>query len=421
MHINSYWAHSRNEQKQRNILHGEKHTDVAIVGGGFTGLSTAYHLQELGYHTTVLEQNNVGWGASGRNGSLMLVGYKKSLVDIAKKFGIDTAQEMLQLSLDGIETVKAITQKHDISCELTNAGSFCAAYKPSHLENLKREQEFMMEKLNYENYIVETDDVRSEINSPLYCGGMVDPNSHYFHPLNYAIGLADAVEETGGVIYEQTPVTAISHTNDRSVLSTPGGRITAKHVVVATNGYSTDLTKRLSKTIIPMSSHMLATEPLREETASELIPNRRGIFDTKNILYYFRMSADHRLLFGGRIQGEESSTLYSKLRQCMLEVFPQLENARIDYTWGGLTAVTMDFFPRIGQMQDGTYFATGYTGHGVSLSTLMGKMIAHNIDQSNYGKSILERLPLKRIPLHSQHALILNVATNYFRFKDQIS
>lgn len=421
MHIKSYWAGLKKHQKEREELQGDHHTDVAIIGAGFTGLSTSYHLQKMGVNTIVIDQNCVGWGASGRNGSLMLVGYKKSLIEIAKKHGLAVAKEMLQLSLDGINIVSAITNEYNIDCELTNNGSFCAAYKPSHLEQLKREQEFMFEQLDYENEIVEKKDVASEIDSPLYHGGLIDPNSHYFHPLNYAIGLAGAVEDVGGKVFENSKATSIEHSDNNVTISTDKGRIIAKNVVIATNGYITNINKKLKSSIIPMSSHMLATEQLGKEMADRLIPTRRGIYDTKNILYYFRMSADHRLLFGGRIQGGESDQLYHKLRECMLEVFPNLANYQIDYKWGGLTAVTMDFLPRIGQLEDGTYFVTGYTGHGVSLSTLMGKFIALNISGENNGKSILEKLPLQKVPFQGQHALILNMATNYFRFKDRIS
>lgn len=421
MHIKSYWAESRNHQQKRNQLKGNKHTDVVIIGAGFTGLSTAYHLEKEGINTIVVEQESVGWGASGRNGSLMLIGYKKTMMQIAKKHGIHVAQEMLQLSLDGIDLVKDIIDEHDIDCEFTHHGSFTAAYKPSHLEKLKREQEFMHDKLNYENTIIEPKDTRSEIDSPLYHGGLIDPNSHYFHPLNYTIGLANAVENLGGTIYEKSGVTSIEYTDDGVTVHTDKGKVFAENIVIATNGYASDIDKKLKRSIIPMTSHMLATEPLGEELANRLIPKRRGIFDTKNILYYFRMSEDNRLLFGGRIQGKESNQLYDKLRDYMLDVFPQLNAYKTDYTWGGKTAVTMDFMPRIGQLQNKAYFVTGYTGHGVSLATLMGKIIASSIVEESKGKSFLETLPIQRVPFHSQHALILNVATNYFRFKDKFS
>ncbi|RST77290.1 FAD-binding oxidoreductase [Siminovitchia acidinfaciens] len=421
MECNSYWAASFRQTQKRAELSGEKHTDVAIIGAGFTGLSSSYFLQKSGYQTIVLDQGPVGGGASGRNGSLMLVGYKHSLVNIANRFGVETAKEMLQISLDGIELVKSITQEHNIECELENNGSFYAAFKPAHFENLKREQEFMTEKLNYENTVVEANDIKQELDTNLYHGGLVDPNSYHFHPLKYAVGLGELVESVGGAIYENSKVISIDKKNQMFYLTTPNGKVVAKELVIATNGYTTSITKQLARSIIPMNSNMIATEPLDETIAKKLIPKKRGAFDTKNLLYYFRLSSDNRLLFGSRIAGPQNDILYEKLRQGMLNVFPQLKESKIDYKWGGKLAVTRSMFPHVGKMEDGAHFALGYSGHGVSLSTLMGQIIAENIAASDREKCSLEKLPLKEIPFLNQRGLILNLATNYFRLKDLIS
>ncbi|MEX2460620.1 MAG: FAD-binding oxidoreductase [Paenibacillaceae bacterium] len=423
MHTSSYWAKTSNTQRNREQLAGSVTTDVVIVGAGFTGLATSYYLQKLGYKTVVLDEHCVGWGGSGRNGSLMLVGYKHSLVAIAKKYGIEAAKEMLHMSLDGINLVKEIVENHQIACDLTKKGSFCAAFKPSHFEGLKKEQEFMMKHLDYENYIVDAKNSKQEVDSPLYHGGLIDPNSHYFHPLNYAIGLADAVESVGGVIYEQSPAISISRQQNRVTVSTPQGQVEAKELVIATNGYTSPLVKKLYKSVIPVKSFMIATNPLDPKVADSLIPNRRGVFDTKKWLYYFRLSTDNRLLFGGRVdfRAEENDKLFSTLRGNMLEVFPQLQNSKIDLKWGGNLALTMDMFPHIGRTEDGTHFALGYSGHGVSLSTLMGKLLALNIHQKDRKLTTLEKLPLKEVPLHGQRFIVLNIVGSYFRFLDLVS
>jgi gamma-glutamylputrescine oxidase len=420
LHVNSYWFATADEQKKRPMLNGNIEVDVAIIGAGFTGLSAAYHLQKLGFKTVVLDENCVGWGASGRNGSLMLVGYKHNLYTLASKYGIETTKEMLNMSLDGIELVKSISEKHNISCEFTNNGSFVAAYKESHLEKLKKEQEYMSKKLGYENYIVEKKDIRSEIHSPIYHGGMIDPNGCYLHPLKYAIGLANAVEELGGEIYEQTKVNSINRTIDGVTLLTPNGKVKASKVICATNGYTQKVTRDLSKSVMPVGSYILTTEPLGKDIANKLIPNNRGLFDTKKFLYYFRRTSDNRILFGGRVnfRAEESQELYQLLRKSLVEVFPELRQVKIDYTWGGNVALTFDLLPHIGQMDDGTYFALGYSGHGVSLSTLMGKLLALKIRGDESGNSVLEKFPLKQIPLHDQRALVLNMVGTYYRFLD---
>lgn len=421
MESKSYWSASFGKKPKRDELRGEQRTDVAIIGAGFTGLSSSYFLQQGGYQTIVLDQGSVGGGASGRNGSLMLVGYKHSLVNIANRFGVETAKEMLQISLDGIELVKNITQEQNIECELVNNGSIYAAFKSSHFESLKREQDFMIEKLDYQNFVVEAKDIKTELDTNLYHGGLIDPNSYHFHPLKYAMGLAELVEREGGIIYENSKVISIEKKNKEFHLSTPNGTVIAKELVIATNGYTTSITKKLAKTIIPMNSNMIATEPLDDSIAKRLIPKKRGAFDTKNLLYYFRMSSDNRLLFGSRIAGPQDDLLYEKLRHGMLNVFPQLKEYKIDYRWGGKLAVTRSMFPHVGKTEDGAHFALGYSGHGVSLSTLMGQIIAKNIAASDREKCSLEKLPLKEIPFLNQRGMILSLATNYFRLKDLIS
>ena len=423
MHTSSYWAKTRNFQPERKQLEGDVTADVAIIGAGFTGLSSSYFLQKLGYKTVVIDEHCVGWGGSGRNGSLMLVGFKHSLVTIAKKYGIEAAKEMLHMSLDGIELVKQIVEDHEIECDLVNNGSFCAAFKPSHLEQLKHEQEFMFTKLNYENFIVEAKNSREEVNSPLYHGGIIDPNSYHFHPLNYAIGLAEAIESSGGRIYENSSAISIHHKEGKVIIATPNGKVEAKEVVIATNGYTTPLVKKLYKSIIPVGSYMIATEPIEGNLADSLIPNQRGVFDTKKWLYYFRMSKDNRLLFGGRVdfRAQENTDLFNRLHGNMLEVFPQLQNTEIELKWGGKLALTMDLFPHIGQTKEGIHFALGYGGHGVSLSTLMGNLVALNIHQKDRKRTQLEKLPLKEVPLHNQRVVVLNLIGSYFRFLDWIS
>jgi gamma-glutamylputrescine oxidase len=423
MHVGSFWAATANPQLERPILKEHLQADVAIIGAGFTGLSTAYHLQKKGFSTIVLDEHCVGWGASGRNGSLMLVGYKHNLVTLAKKFGIETTRKMLDMSLDGINLVQSISEENNIDCEFKRNGSLLTAYKPSHLDGLKKEQEYMLEKLGYENTIIEKTDLHTEIQSPLYHGGMVDLNSAYIHPLKYAVGLGKAVESVGGKIFERSKVTSIEKRDNQATLFTPKGKVTAKHLIVATNGYTQSVTKKLASSVMPVGSYILTTEPLGEKAVKRFIPKNRGVFDTKKFLYYFRMTQDHRLLFGGRVDfnSVESAELFQALRENMLQVFPDLKDARIDYTWGGNVALTFDLLPHIGQTEDGTYFALGYSGHGVSLSSLMGKLLALKINKEESGNSILEKFPLRQIPMHGQRTVVLNLVASYYKFLDWVS
>lgn len=422
-HTSSFWAATSNGIKSRPSLKQDMETDVVIIGAGFTGLATSYYLNKQGVKTIVLEKNSVGWGASGRNAGMLLTGYKESIPSIAKKWGIDDARGFINLSLDGINLVAQIVKDHDIECSLSHCGSMTAAYKPKHFDRIKRNHEYMNSTFNYPTILVDKDQLKDELGSSLYHGGLIDPHSHSFHPLNYAIGLADVVEELGGVIFEQTEVTSIKKGEQKVTVNTPNAKITAKEIVIATNGYTTNINKKLTKSIIPIGSYIIATEKLPEKVVKQLIPKNRMISDTKNFLYYFRLTTDNRILFGGRVSfnGQENDALFEALRENMIEVFPSLKDYKVDYRWGGLVGFTRDFFPHIGILEDGTHFALGYCGHGASMSTLMGKLIAANVLDSNRERSRLEKLPLKTVPFHGQRAMILSLAGVYYQILDQIS
>ncbi len=421
-HIQSLWAATANAHQTRVKLEGSITTDVIIIGGGYTGLSTAYHLARQHVNCVVLEQQQVGWGASGRNGGMVLTGYKSSMYDIAKKLGKDAARELLAISVDGINVVADIVAKHGIACSLANCGNFDAAYKPAHFDALKKNQEYMLKHFNYETHIVEKKDLKQELDSPLYHGGLVDPHSYSFHPLNYALGLADAAESLGAVIYDETPALSIQKVGQQFIVKTPSGQVSAMHLVMGTNGYTTELCKQLAVSVMPIGSYIVATERLPRATVERLIPNDRMVADTKNFLYYFRRTPDDRILLGGRVDfaGMESPALYNTVHGNLLEVFPELKDRKIEYRWGGLLGFTLDFFPHIGQLEDGTHFALGYCGHGASISSLMGKLIAQNVIDPLREKNQLERIPLKRIPLHGQRAIVLNLVSKYYHLLDKL-
>ncbi|RNB90654.1 FAD-binding oxidoreductase [Brevibacillus fluminis] len=421
-HIDSLWAATANDHRIRPALEGELTTDVAIIGGGYTGLSTAYHLAQKQVGCVVLEQQQAGWGASGRNAGMVLTGYKPSIDSLASKHGKETARELLHISVEGIKLVETIVREHRISCSLENCGNFDAAFKPAHLEALKRNQEFMQTNFGYETYVIDKERMkREEVNSDLYHGGLVDPHSYSFHPLNYALGLADAAEANGAVIYDRTEVTGIAKQGSEFLIRTSSGHVRAQHVVMATNGYTTSLAKSLAKKMVPIGSFIVATERLSREAVERLIPHNRMISDTKNFLYYFRRTPDDRILLGGRVDfnGKEGDALFGQVQQSLIEVFPTLAQTGMDYRWGGLLGFTLDFMPHIGQTEEGIHFALGYCGHGASISTLMGKLLAENVCDPLREKNSLERLPIRTVPFHSQRALLLGVASFYYHFVDK--
>ncbi|WP_026565278.1 NAD(P)/FAD-dependent oxidoreductase [Bacillus sp. UNC41MFS5] len=427
----SLWAATSNASNQRAELNETIHSDVAIIGGGFTGLASAYFLSKAGKKVVVVEKERIGWGASGRNAGMLTTGYKKSIFELEKKLGTAKAKELMDMSADCVKLVKEIVDEHQFDCALETCGGIKVAYKPSHFEKMKKEHEHLLKSFQYETELVDANDIHSEINSPMYqYGGLIDRKSFAFHPLNYVIGLADIAEKMGASIYENTEVISINKkhgNNERFIVKTAKGEIKCKHIIIATNGYTSEITKRLAKSIMPIGSHIIATQPLPDQLANQIIPNKRVVSDTKNFLYYFRLTADQRMLFGGRVSFSTNSTpneydhIYSALHENLLTVFPDLKGMDVDYRWGGTTGFTFDFMPHIGETEDGMHFALGYCGHGAAMSTLLGKILAYKITGVERTETVLESLPLRTIPLHGQRVKVLNLVGYYYKIADQIS
>ncbi|RYM02725.1 FAD-binding oxidoreductase [Sporolactobacillus sp. THM7-7] len=419
------WAATANKRKERPVLQGRASCDVVIIGGGFTGLSTAYHLQQNGCQTIVLEKESAAFGASGRNGGEVLTGFAIPMSKIAKSKGIKTAKQMFRLSLDAVDLVEAIIHKHRIKCDFKKSGAFIAAAKPSHLESLKKEQEILQRDFNYPVKIIEKKDLETELRTSYYCGGSVDENSAHFHPLNYALGLAEAAEVLGASIYEHSEVLKIHHTANRKVVvTTDRGQVTARAVVIATNAYSGPLNRNIQKSVVPVESIMIATEPLSEELMESLIKKNRAVYDTKHLLFYFRRTADNRLAFGGSgssYSKQDWEKRYANLHRGMLDVFPELKNVRIEYQWGGKVGFARERLPQLGQLDDGTHFAFGFAGHGAALTTMAGKLIAESIINGGDVTSPLRKESVRPFPFFSQHAKAVGIMKLYYQWLDRVS
>ena len=428
MDLISVWEATANPTHQRKRLEGDQYCDVVIIGGGYTGLSTAYHLQKKKVSTIVLEQKKIGYGGSGRNGGEILTGYIAPMSSLAKQKGLDTAKQMLQMSLDSIDLIQDIVNENQIDCSFQRKGHFVAAYKPSHLEDLKREQEVLARDFNYNVRTMGQNELSSELKTSFYHGGQIDEQSASFHPYNYVIGLAEAVEKHGGIIFEGSKAVKIERPGaNKVIVHTEKGRVIADHLVIATNAYSGDLHSTIAKTIIPVESIMLATERLPQELVESLILNDRAIFDTKYLLYYFRRTPDNRLAFGGSgrtTSNRDAKNLFMNLQKGMINVFPELRDVRVEYTWSGKVAFTREMLPYIGKLEDGTHFAYGYAGHGAAMSTFMGKLISESIaadNQSSKRVNPLEKTELTPIPFYSQSGKVVGLMKYYYKFKDYIS
>jgi glycine/D-amino acid oxidase-like deaminating enzyme len=353
--------------------------DVAIIGGGYTGLSAARTLAKHGVNVVVLEAETIGWGASSRNGGMTLTGLKVGMGTIIKKYGRDLAKQLFQCSLDSVSTVEQVIKEEDIDCGFSRYGHLLTANKPKHYDLLKEEVEFMEKEFNHKTILIPPKDLQSEIGSNLYHGGMVDEFSGGLNPAQYVAGLARATEKAGAILCARARVNKIERSGKRFLIQTERGTVDAEAVLVATSGYTGNVTRHLQKKIIPIGSFIIATERLSDDLVHELSPKNRMTFDFKHYLNYFRLW-DNRMVFGGRAAffPETANTIKRSaeiLQKEMIQVYPQLKDAKVDYVWGGTLDFAFDQMTHVGET-DGMYYSLGYAGHGVAMASYLGKTVA---------------------------------------------
>ncbi len=404
--------------------------DVAIVGAGFTGLSAARTLAKRGARVAVLETNIIGWGASSRNGGMVLTGMKLGVETLAGRYGMDATRRMYAASLASIDVVEQIIGEEKIDCNFSRCGHLEVACKQSHFNTYARSVEVIAREFNHRLRIVAKNDLRSEIGSDIYYGGMVDEVSAGLNPARYVAGLGRAALNAGAYVFENTRVERIERASRKGGLGfqlvTPRGQVFATDVFIATSGYTSKTTPALQRKIIPIGSFIIATERLPEALAHELSPCNRMIFDSKHYLYYYRLTPDNRMLFGGRAAffPETSSTIRRSaeiLRRGMIGVYPQLRDVKVEYAWGGTLDFCFDTMPHAGRM-DGMYYAVGYAGHGVAMATYLGAKIAEQIsggtEENPYAKVPFPGAPLG---LYNGRPWFLPFAGAYYKVLDWIS
>jgi len=371
----SYYAATANPFASAPKLEGEARADVVVIGGGFTGLHAALNVVERGFSVILLEAGRIGWGASGRNGGQMIPGWRKSATDLVARYGEAKARTLFDMAMEARNlSVERIT-KHNIACDLRVNGHLTVAAKPADLSWMREEADVLARVMDYPNArVLSADEARAKLNAPAFHGGFLDECGGHVHPLNYALGLAEAARGAGVVLHEDSRVVALETTNG-VVARTALGVVRARYGVLACDALLGDLEPRVAKRIMPVANYLVATEPLAN--ARELIADDLAVSDSRFVVNYFRISADNRLIFGGgeRYTPEPPADMAAFARGHMLKVFPQLERMRIDYAWGGLVSVTMSRLPHIGRTGD-LFFAHGYSGLGVLLPALTGKVLA---------------------------------------------
>lgn len=416
-----YWLDTLAETPSPLITPLPARADVAIIGAGYTGLAAARHLARTGASVVVVERDDVGAGASSRNGGQVLTGLKVDAATLVAQFGESRACAYFDVATRAITDLETIIADERIACEYAPTGHLMAATKPSHFAAFRDEQALLARVFGQRVELVSKDNQHAELGSDRYHGLLIDPGSRAINPAQYAFGLAAAATRAGAKIATHTPVTKLERSGVDWLVHTPSGHVTAKDVLVATNGYTGSITPALQKRFIPIGSYIVTTEPLGESRAKELLPRNRMAFDSKNFLFYFRRTADHRLLFGGRAEFSAPSDATTRraaeiLRQGMLEVFPQLGDVRLDYAWGGHVAFTRDQMPHAGTI-DGLHYAGGYCGHGIAMATHLGGQIARTLAGEQIDHPFVNSA-FPPIPLYSGRPWFLPIAGAYYRLMD---
>lgn len=397
-HTDSWYAATARPQPHYPELTESLSCDVCVVGGGYTGVTAALELAERGFDVVLLEANRIGWGASGRNGGQICTGFSSSPDKLIDWVGLDDARRLFAMTEEGKQIIRDRVAKHDIDCDLT-WGYFHAADRPRELRECEEAAE-TLSKLGYEaqEVVRDAETAQRHAASPRFIGGLYESGAGHLHPLNYCLGLARAAAQTGVRIFEGTRAQTID--TEAAKVLTAKGEVSAKFLVLAMNAYLSDLVPVLRSRIMPVGTYIAATEPLGENRAKGLIPGNAAVADMKFVLNYFRRSPDHRLLFGGRVSYSTlmPPNLPRAMRKKMLEVYPDLADVGFDFTWGGFVAITVERSPHLGRLGRRTYFAQGFSGSGVTLTGIAGRVLAEAITGQAERLDLFAKLPHTPFP-----------------------
>lgn len=420
-HTASYYAATASEITRYPRLEGSASADVCVVGGGFTGVATALTLTERGYKVALLEANRIGWGASGRNGGQLICG-GAGLAKIEKKAGDDIGDLLWAMKWRGNEIIRERVEKYAIACDLKD-GYVEVATKPQHLEYIRSEVDNRAERnFPYRNEVWDKEQTRAMLGTDAYLGAFACFRDGHVHPLNLCIGEARAAAQQGALLFEQSPVTAITH-GKRPVVKTATGSVTADAVILAGNAYGKLEPRHLSNLVFPASSYIIATEPLSAELVSTINPRDVAVCDLNNIVDYFRLSADKRLLFGGTCiySGREPRSVEALIKPRMLAIYPQLRDLRIDYQWGGSIGIVLNRALAVGRLHDNIYYCQGYSGHGVCPTHLMGEVMADAITGTMERFDLFADIGHFRIPGSQWFGnQLIALGMLYYRLKDRL-
>jgi glycine/D-amino acid oxidase-like deaminating enzyme len=419
-HAASYYAASVNDQTEYPRLQEAIDVDVCVIGAGFTGISTAIGLAERGYKVCVVEANRVGWGATGRNGGQMIAGISGE-ARIAKHHGPGIEDLLWEMRWAGHRIIRERVAKFAIDCDL-KPGYLDVAIKPRHLRDLEADcDRLSRHHFDQKFRLLSRDETRSTIGSEAYIGALLNMGNGHLHPLNLCKGEARVAVSLGVKIYEASPVLSIRHGN-RVSIATQDGEVNADFAVIAGNAYQY-IEKKLRSLFFPVRSYIIATEPLTPDQLAAVNPQDLAICDPNFVLEYFRLSADKRLLFGGRCNyfGADAEEIRRQLRPRMQRVYPQLTGIGIDYAWGGTIAVPVNRVPQLGRLAANVFYAQGYSGHGVNVTHLVGEILADVVAGTVERFDIFASIKPVRIPGASLFAnQMVSLGILYYGLKDKL-
>ncbi|MBJ2220437.1 NAD(P)/FAD-dependent oxidoreductase [Pseudomonas sp. MF7453] len=401
-HAQSYYRATANAMPQRPALNADLSADVCVIGGGFTGVNTAIELAQRGLSVILLEARRIGWGASGRNGGQLIRGIGHDVSGFAKYVGEEGVRYLARAGIDSVALVGERIGEHGIDCdlrwgfcELANTAAQFAAFK---------DEQAQLAAMGYtpETRLVGAQDMAQVVGSTVYAGGLVDMGSGHLHPLNLVLGEAQVAEALGVRIFEQTEVLELIH-GETVQVRCAGGTVRAAQLVLACNAHLEDLEPRLGGKVLPAGSYIIATEPLPEPVAQQLIPQNLALCDQKVGLDYYRLTADRRLLFGGacHYSGRDPQDIAAYMRPKMLKVFPQLADTAIEFQWGGKIGITANRFPQVGRLKQypNVFYAQGYSGHGLNVTHWCARLLAEGLHAgASQGLDIFSQVPHMTFP-----------------------
>lgn len=404
----------------REALRGSIEADVAVLGGGIAGCSAALHLAKRGYRVALLEARVVGYGASGRSGGQVIFGLAASHRSLAAEVGRDDARRLFDLSIEAVDLTRSLIAEHAIDCDY-RANHLHVAVKPRHLKELDEWARELCEECDYPSARrLHRDELTAHVRSERYLGGLLDPRSGHLHPLKFTQGVARAAESAGAKIFENSEVLRYED-GPEVVVHTAQGTVRCAHLVLCGNVYINGVAPPLARRILGVGTYIIATEALGEERVAALLPSNAAVADINWILDYFRRSADHRLLFGGRVSysAVQPPRLAESMRKRMLRIFPSLADVKVAYAWGGYLDITMNRAPDFGRLASNVFYCQGFSGHGMSLTGLAGKLIAEVIAGTAERFDVFARIPHRDFPggrLFRRPSLVM--AMMYYRLRD---